>query len=197
MARAGGIDQRTLVGVFLAGVAVLWLAQDWLRPRVQSVAADAMTRPDRVKLGENKPARSVEDIEELSRICDGLARTWPRQPVSPEIADRLERFMQPDRPAETRIRAMRFGQVLGTERFRKVLLAAWSDPDARVRRTAAAKADTDLELWPGMVPSLAEDPDPGARAAYQTWLSTIEFRRRTGRDPSTGKSVRPLPSPAH
>lgn len=195
-ARAGRIDERLLIGAFVVGVAALWLAQDWLRPRVQSAAADALARPSRVPLGAEKPARSVEDIEALSRIMDEVARTWPSRPVSPEVADRLERFMQPGLPAETRIRAMRAGQVIGQERFRKVLLAAWTDPDPRVRRTAVAKADTDLDLWPHLVPSLKADPDPGVRSAWDMWMATIEFRTRTGRDPSTGQSVRPPPSPA-
>jgi hypothetical protein len=128
--------------------------------------------------GPSVAPESLEDVEAISRIQEVVAKTYkPGGSIPKEEADQLERFMQPDKPVLTRMRAMKFGQVIGQARFKKVLLAAWKDKDPRVRRTAVAKADTVEDLWPEEVPSLADDPDAGTRAAWEMWMHTIKVRR--------------------
>lgn len=139
-------------------------------------------------------SQANQDLDAINRLMDRIARTWPTKPVDPVDADRLEAYMQPGQPVSTRARAMRAGQVIGQERFRKILMAGFSDPDPRIRRTAVGKADVDLGLWPSMVPSLEHDPDAQVRAAWSSWMQTVEFRVRERRDPSTGTPVTP-PSP--
>lgn len=179
MSDAQDAGQRRLVLGFLAGVLVLYVVQDRVRVWLHARAEERLVKAQSVALGSARPVESVEDIEAISRIADEVARTWrPGNPVRPEVADKLAAYMQPDRPVPTRMRAMKFGQVIGEERFKKLLLEAWKDPDARVRRTAVAKADTVPSLTPEMVPSLAGDPDPGVRAAWDYWLIQVKSRRR-------------------